>query len=102
MATFASRTIRLLPSHRERRSLPPDAVACYTVGMPKKTRMTGRSPAKPIGSPPDSKKLLAQLRGLIESARTVVAQAVNSGLVLLYWQVGNQIRSTMLGNKRAE
>ncbi len=39
---------------------------------------------------PDSRELLADLRELIE-ARSRVAQAVYSALVLLYWQVGHRI-----------
>jgi predicted nuclease of restriction endonuclease-like (RecB) superfamily len=50
----------------------------------------------------ESKKLLADLQKLIGSARSVVAHAVNSALVLLYWQVGNRIRTDVLDNKRAE
>ena len=41
------------------------------------------------------------LRELIDSARSLVAQAVNSALVLLYWQVGHRIRSDVLRNQRA-
>jgi predicted nuclease of restriction endonuclease-like (RecB) superfamily len=47
-------------------------------------------------------KLLADLRQLIESTRTGVAQAVNSALVILYWQVGHRIRSDVLHNRRAD
>lgn len=45
--------------------------------------------------------LLGDIRGLIESARSGVARAVNSGLVLLYWNIGNRIRKDILKNKRA-
>jgi len=38
---------------------------------------------------------------LIQSARARVAQAVNSALVLLYWQVGQRIRTEVLKNRRA-
>ncbi len=47
-------------------------------------------------------QLLGDIRGLIEAGREQVAQAVNAGLVLLYWSVGERIRREILGNKRAE
>jgi predicted nuclease of restriction endonuclease-like (RecB) superfamily len=46
-------------------------------------------------------RLLKDLRGLIQSTRAGVAQAVNSALVLLYWQVGERIRTEILKSKRA-
>jgi predicted nuclease of restriction endonuclease-like (RecB) superfamily len=48
-----------------------------------------------------SAELLAELRGLIQSARIGVAQAVNSAQVLLYWQVGRRLFTETLGAKRA-
>jgi hypothetical protein len=38
---------------------------------------------------------------LIEASRSAVAEAVNSALVLLYWQVGSRIRADVLRDKRA-
>ena len=58
---------------------------------------TPKGNAAPAGHEP----LLAELRGLILEARTGVAQAVNSALVLLYWQVGHRIRTEILESKRA-
>jgi len=46
--------------------------------------------------------LLTDVRTLIEQARDVAARAVNSALVLLYWQVGNRIRKDILKEQRAE
>jgi len=46
--------------------------------------------------------LLAELRELIERARTNVARAANSTLTMLYWNVGQRIRSEVLKNERAE
>ncbi|MCX5797012.1 MAG: PDDEXK nuclease domain-containing protein [Elusimicrobia bacterium] len=46
-------------------------------------------------------KLLGDIRGLIESARRQVAQAANTGLVMLYWSIGRRIRQDILGNRRA-
>ncbi len=47
-------------------------------------------------------KLLAELRELILSTRSQVAQAVNAGLTALYWQIGDRIRREILKEKRAE
>jgi predicted nuclease of restriction endonuclease-like (RecB) superfamily len=46
--------------------------------------------------------LLAEVRTLIVQARQTVAQGVNSALVLLYWQIGQRIRSNILKAKRAD
>jgi predicted nuclease of restriction endonuclease-like (RecB) superfamily len=45
--------------------------------------------------------LHAELRELILATRAQVAQAVNSGLTLLYWQIGDRIRREVLKEKRA-
>jgi predicted nuclease of restriction endonuclease-like (RecB) superfamily len=71
--------------------------------MAKKRPKPSHSPALvPAPSNSAPKRLLADLRELIESARSVTAQTVNSALVLLYWQVGQRIRTDVLQNKRAE
>lgn len=54
-------------------------------------RITGLSPS-----------LVADIRSLIDSARTRTAAAINSELVLLYWQIGTRIRQDILKEKRAE
>ncbi len=46
--------------------------------------------------------LLTEVRELILVARQQVAQTVNAGLTLLYWQVGDRIRREILKEKRAE
>jgi hypothetical protein len=46
--------------------------------------------------------LLSDVRRLIESARERVAVAVNSELVLLYWQIGKRVREDVLRERRAE
>src|SRR5258706_12362538 len=53
-------------------------------------------------NPKITRRLLTDLRTLIDTARGRVAQAVNAGLVVLYWQVGRRIRQDILQNKRAE
>jgi hypothetical protein len=66
-----------------------------------------KSTAKPVarrGSVslvPTAPALLSDLQRLIRQAREQVATAVNSALVLLYWEVGRRIRTEILGNKRA-
>ena len=49
-----------------------------------------------------STALLGDLRELIEQSRGRAAIAVNSELVLLYWKVGQRIRSDLLGKERAQ
>jgi predicted nuclease of restriction endonuclease-like (RecB) superfamily len=46
--------------------------------------------------------LLTDLRSLIDHARSRTAVAINSELVLLYWQIGSRIRQDILQNQRAE
>lgn len=50
---------------------------------------------------PKKAELLQDLRTLIEAARGQVARAVNTGLVALYWSVGNRLRREVLGGNRA-
>ena len=49
-----------------------------------------------------SKTLLSEVRSLIVETRTSVAQAVNFGLTMLHWEVGNRVRREILKEKRAE
>lgn len=46
--------------------------------------------------------LVADVRRLIDEARSAVAQAVNAGLCLLYWRVGKRINDEILQGNRAE
>ncbi len=57
---------------------------------------------KPTTPAPAADRLLGDIRTLIEAARQQVAQAVNAGLVALYWHVGRRIREDILGGERAE
>jgi hypothetical protein len=45
--------------------------------------------------------LVSDLRQIILGAREQVARAVDSGLVLLYWSIGNRVRTDILKEKRA-
>lgn len=69
--------------------------------MAKKPEKNENLPARRAGSGPAPTKLLRDLRNLIQSTRTGLTQAVNSALVLLYWQVGQRIRSDVLKSRRA-
>jgi hypothetical protein len=50
--------------------------------------------------PTSADGLVRELRQLIEDARGRVARAVNSELVLLYWQVGRRLRDEVVGEER--
>jgi predicted nuclease of restriction endonuclease-like (RecB) superfamily len=52
-----------------------------------------KTPARVLGE---------EIRELILSARESVAQTVNAGLTILYWQIGKRIRREVLKGKRAE
>jgi len=61
-------------------------------------------PRKIVTKIPNAKPTIVlhtELRELILAARERVAQTVNSGLTLLYWQVGDRIRREVLREKRA-
>lgn len=45
--------------------------------------------------------LLADIRALIEQARQQTAVAVNAGLTLMYWRIGQRIHAEVLGGERA-
>jgi hypothetical protein len=59
-------------------------------------------PAPRDALPASGKRLLGDIRSLIGEARSQTAQAVNAGLVMLYWHIGARIRREVLGEKRAE
>lgn len=50
---------------------------------------------------PPGGELLADVRGLIDQARTQVAQSVNSTLTMLYWHVGQRVHREVLHQGRA-
>jgi predicted nuclease of restriction endonuclease-like (RecB) superfamily len=70
--------------------------------MKKQTKKKPALPAVREKSPPDADRLLSDLRALIEAGRERVAQAVNAGMVLLYWSIGERIRRDILKEKRAD
>ena len=72
------------------------------MGKPPVTR-SGKAPTKKSTAlAPRPDRLLGDIRALIESVRMRTAQAVNAGLVLLYWKIGDRIRREILGEKRAQ
>lgn len=51
---------------------------------------------------PTDNQLVSDIKQLIENTRRVVSQTVNSGMTLLYWQVGKRINEEILLDQRAE
>lgn len=70
--------------------------------MKKPQRDTSLIKAQSVKTQQVARHLFTEIRSLIESTRTQVAQAVNSGLILLYWQIGKMVRINVLGEERAE
>lgn len=60
-----------------------------------------RQPALPSQLAPVATDLSADIAQLIEEARNAVAIAVNSGLTLLYWHIGQRIQQELLKGERA-
>jgi predicted nuclease of restriction endonuclease-like (RecB) superfamily len=67
----------------------------------KKKSALSKAPASPPAKP-GAKGLLTDVREMILTTRQTVAQGVNSALVLLYWNIGQRIRTDILKEKRAE
>ena len=67
--------------------------------MPKKLPLI-KIAAKPSRS--SATGLLAEVRGLILTAREGVARTFNAGLTILYWEIGARVRVNLLKEKRAE
>lgn len=61
----------------------------------------GRAVASGEGGRANRRSLLPDLRQLILTAREQVARAIDSRLVLLYWEIGHRIRQDVLREKRA-
>jgi predicted nuclease of restriction endonuclease-like (RecB) superfamily len=73
----------------------------YLLGMARKRAKNDGPPTPRMRDGSSPAKLLEDLRGLIRSARSGVAQAVNSAMALHYWQVGRRIRTDILKSRRA-
>ena len=71
------------------------------MSKPKKTvlrRVTKTSVLVPVVG----KSLIRELTRLIRQTREATVTAVNSALVLLYWQIGHRIQMEVLKEQRAE
>ncbi len=66
---------------------------------PKKKSVTRRVASLSVRPSP---AVLAEVRELISAALQQVAQVVNAGLAMLYWQIGARIRKDVLKEKRVE
>jgi len=64
--------------------------------------MKGRSKKSAVARRSSHRRLLSDIREMISTARERTAQAVNTGLVALYWSIGRRIRQDILKEKRAE
>ncbi len=60
-----------------------------------------RKDKQEIGPTLNNSLLLADIRNMIEEARSVVATAVNASLTMLYWNIGKRINEEILKGERA-
>jgi hypothetical protein len=69
-----------------------------------KSKKGHKGETNPVVKVPDlmNKSLLTDIRSLIFSARRQVAQAINAGLTMLYWEIGRRIRQNILHNDQAD
>lgn len=67
-------------------------------------RRKAATPAAKTPKAPDdtATKLLPDLHRLIEEARHTAAVAVNAGLTLLYWRIGQHLHTAVFGQARAD
>ena len=64
--------------------------------------VTHKTPARKRSRvPAPGQPLVDDIRSLTASARAHVATTVNATLTLLYWRVGQRVRSEVLGSNRA-
>jgi hypothetical protein len=67
-----------------------------------RTQLARRDGRQPASSAKVPKRLVADLRKLIDESRQALARTVNTALVWLYWNIGKRIREDILKQKRAE
>ena len=77
-------------------------IRCRTVMAKKKAKTAKNSLTQPGKSVAAPKRLVSDLRSLIEQTRQQVSVTVNAALVLMYWNIGKRIREDVLANERAE
>ncbi len=68
----------------------------------KKRAISKTPPAQPARPEDAAQRLLGDIRELIDRTRERAAQAVNAGLVILNWHIGDRIRKEILGEERGE
>ena len=74
--------------------------------MKRRARSAGNAAAVAVNraarvAAPNPGALLAEVRELILETRQTMARGVNSALVLLYWRIGQRIRTDVLKEQRA-
>jgi len=50
----------------------------------------------------ENKILFSEIKEIVESGKQQVAQAINVGLTVTYWNIGERINKEVLNNKRAD
>jgi predicted nuclease of restriction endonuclease-like (RecB) superfamily len=83
----------------QRRTIAAASTAQQGAFMTKRRSLTTAS-AKPAPQK-EPAGLLADLRQLIEQARQAAVASVNAGMTLMYWRIGQRIRTEVLGGRRA-
>lgn len=68
----------------------------------KTTQLSRRGRGRSVAPAALPRRLVADLRKMIDESRQAVAQTVNTALVWLYWSIGRRIHADMLQQKRAE
>src|ERR1035437_5041284 len=76
-----------------------ETIQCAGANTMKQRLALVKSSSMPARS--GAKGLLAEVREMILATRQTVAQGVNSALVVLYWRIGQRIRTDILKEKRA-
>ena len=80
------------------RAMSMAAILCYLTH--ERAAMAKKKPRKTVEQRVVPRGLLRDVRKIIREAREGVARAVNTALVLLYWEVGNRIHQEILGESR--
>jgi len=64
--------------------------------------MSGYKNHRPVAETNDFSELIEQIKKYIEETKSNIMQAVNSQMVLMYWNIGKAIKSNIIKNKRAD
>ena len=56
----------------------------------------------PVAAEPPATALVSDIRRLIDEARAGLATTINSALTLLYWRIGQRVRTEVLKGERAD